>query len=480
MSDSQWRRVSPLSVVFYLAQLARAAARQIVQLTVPAAAVLAGTGGITAERVYGLGLLVAAGAVATAIARYANFRFFLGDESIVIRSGVFSRNQLNIQYDRIQAINDSQNPVYRLFNLVNLKLDTPGSAESEADLPAVSPDIAQTLRERVRAAGSARGAGAGDGAPETAQVVHSLGTLDMLRIGLSSRTVLVFLAVIPWLLDTVGERFSRQYTPEYLFNRATGAIYRTLDLSPAATLATLVVALLVVLGAVSIVAAMLRFNGYTLTQDGSSFSSRAGLLTVRSHAVATRKIQCLTLRRSMMLGLFSGTRLTAFPAASYQQEDGPFLVPFATGQQAVALARRLWGNDCRELSLTADGDYLPVDRRYKGYLFLRRGVIPAAGLGAFLLLSGDYTGGQLLAGAAAAVAWLLAVAAGAELHWRRLGIERAGDGIAVRRGLIGWQVDSFPARKVQSVEVTQTFLQRRRQLASLRLSLAQQPFLMPV
>ena len=41
------------------------------------------------------------------------------------------------------------------------------------------------------------------------------------------------------------------------------------------------------------------------------------------------------------------------------------------------------------------------------------------------------------------------------------------------------QVDSFPARKVQAVEVTQTFLQRRRELASLRLSLASRTIVVP-
>ncbi|MEM9057304.1 MAG: PH domain-containing protein, partial [Pseudomonadota bacterium] len=156
MTEAPWRRVSPLAVLFYLAQLARVAVRQGFQVAVPAAAVLASTGGFTAGRLYLAAAVAAVVACVVAVARYVNFRYRIGDDSIVVRSGVLAKNQLNIRYDRIQAINASQSPVYRLFNVVNLQLDTPGSAQSEADLPAVGPDIVDTLRERVRAAGRAR------------------------------------------------------------------------------------------------------------------------------------------------------------------------------------------------------------------------------------------------------------------------------------------------------------------------------------
>ena len=88
--------------------------------------------------------------VISSIVRYWFFRYKIDDDSILIREGVIRKTQLDIKFDRIQAINTQQNVIFRAFDLVTVKLDTAGSAKQEGHLPAIKTALADSLKERIR------------------------------------------------------------------------------------------------------------------------------------------------------------------------------------------------------------------------------------------------------------------------------------------------------------------------------------------
>ncbi len=57
-------------------------------------------------------------------------------------------------------------------------------------------------------------------------------------------------------------------------------------------------------------------------------------------------------------------------------------------------------------------------------------------------------------------------------HYKRYGVLVTQDGIALRRGFVGYRITAFLHRKVQRISLTQTLLQRRKGLATLRFYLA--------
>jgi len=75
--------------------------------------------------------------IAISIIRYWFFRYQITDDSILIREGVIKKTQLDIKFDRIQAINTKQNILDRAFDLVTVKIDTAGSSKQEGHLPAI-------------------------------------------------------------------------------------------------------------------------------------------------------------------------------------------------------------------------------------------------------------------------------------------------------------------------------------------------------
>ena len=81
---------------------------------------------------------------------------------------------------------------------------------------------------------------------------------------------------------------------------------------------------------------------------------------------------------------------------------------------------------------------------------------------------------SLGAGPAAAVflAWIPINGLIAWMKYRRFGYRVTSDGMLLRRGFVGFRVTAFTHRKVQRVSVTQTILQKRKGLATLRVYLA--------
>jgi putative membrane protein len=71
-----------------------------------------------------------------------------------------------------------------------------------------------------------------------------------------------------------------------------------------------------------------------------------------------------------------------------------------------------------------------------------------------------------------ALLWIPACAFMVWQKYRRYGVLRGQDGLAVRSGLIGYRVVAWLHRKVQRISITQSPFQRRKQLATLRIFLA--------
>ena len=82
--------------------------------------------------------------------RYLFFRYRVTADSVLIREGVFKKTQLDIKFDRVQAVNTRQNIIYRAFGLVTVMIDTAGSGTQEGHIPAVRMALADGLKERIR------------------------------------------------------------------------------------------------------------------------------------------------------------------------------------------------------------------------------------------------------------------------------------------------------------------------------------------
>lgn len=492
-----WQRTSPFAIVFFVTRTVRNFGRSIVQLVATFGALL-----VLVERLpvgilaIPLGILAI---VASGVLQYWFFRFRLEEDRILIRQGVLQKTALDLPFDRVQGINVERSLIDRVLGLVTVSLDTAGSVAAEGQLPSVKTELADWLRTRVGAGLPARSVDAarGDdersadpvtsatarrmGAPD--EVVLKLTAGDIVRIGLANRNIVfaaAFLGLFSELmqfnegaLESAME--SAMESAEATF-RAADEIVRTLLVAGFA-LAGLIVVLAVVIGG-----AFLRYHDFTLWREGTAFRSRAGLLTQKEVVVETAKIQQLTLSQHILMRLFRGFRLRALPAALLAGEgsEGTGIsmaelleVPFLRDPKAEELRSSVFGREGRSLTLLPrDNRFVRVSPHYIRALALRISAVSAL-IGAFVLLSVGRAG---LAVSGGVLIWWLASMPPAALlawqRWRHQAFLHDDDGLASRSGFFGRRVDAFLFRKAQGVSVRQSPLQRRKGLATLQVQLA--------
>ena len=93
-------------------------------------------------------IAIAAVALSTigSLISYFTFYFRLEETELVMRSGLFNKTFRSIPFDRIQTISFTQNIIHRIFNVVQLDLDTAGSSGSELAIKALSHQKANSIK----------------------------------------------------------------------------------------------------------------------------------------------------------------------------------------------------------------------------------------------------------------------------------------------------------------------------------------------
>ena len=460
-----WHRTSPFAILFFVGKIVRVIAQNAWQSIAPLFVYISvGKEDLVTKLIVG-GIALAVAIAVGSVLSWLFFRYQILDDSVLIRSGVFKKKQLDIKFDRVQAVNTEQNPVYRFLNLVTVTFDTAGSSGDEGNLPAVTREFANDLRLQIgRADGSNRVVD--DDATEALEPLISLDWRDMIRIGLADRRALIVFALIGPLMEQMGDRIEG-YVEQALKSAAFGITQIGVS-TGILILIGVVIVMLLLFTLISIAAAFLRYHNFKLYLDGSTLRSHGGLLTRHEHSMDLQKIQTLRLQQGIVQIWLKRFTMTARQAISARKQGRKkvFTIPVVTAEQADVLRPLLFANEAGRLSQNPrDEGYLPVSAYYMRSRILFVGLLPALAFAA--IFAGEF-GPPGYAG----VVWLPVVAAFAWRNWKRAGYRFDNDEIIRRSGLFGYRTVGLLFRKVQRVTVTQSRYQRRKNLASLRMYMA--------
>ena len=86
---------------------------------------------------------------ALSIAAYYKFLYFIQGDEIIINKGILKKVNLNVPFDRIQAINTNQTLIHRIFNVASIEIDTAGSKNSEIKIDAINYEKAEALKNYI-------------------------------------------------------------------------------------------------------------------------------------------------------------------------------------------------------------------------------------------------------------------------------------------------------------------------------------------
>jgi putative membrane protein len=466
------RRLHPLSIVFALVA-------QLRTFALPGLAVLvtAGSAGWGWE-LWAMPLLLPY--ALAAVLKYVTFRYRYEPNELVIRSGLFFRNERHVPYARIQNLDAVQNVFHRLWGVVEVRVETGGGEEVEAKMSVLPLADFEEMRRRVFAGRSGEAGAAGsETLPALAapgRTLLALKPLDLVVCGLiQNRGVVVIMAgfgllwevgLMEGLIDRV---FGEEMSGRGVFRSVMKAVFGRggFPLGRIALMLGALAGLLLFIRFLSMVWSILRLYGFRITRDGDDLRTEYGLLTRVVATIPVRRIQTVTIKEGPLHRLFRRASVRVDTAGGGEEWGGgeskaqrEWLAPVLRRDALPGFLREV----LPEVDLAA-AEWQPSHprayrREVKGWLLVALGLsLPFAAL----LRWWD------LALLAVLVVWACVVARFHLAHYRWA---LAGGAVLLRSGWIWRQMSVARFAKIQAVSIHESPFDRRARMARVRVDTA--------
>lgn len=355
------QRLHPMSWLFVLVQSLR-------QFILPLGALVFFGEGDREELwpLIGVGVLVV-----MSVWQYATYRYGIGSDRLVVRSGLFERGLRVIPFARIHNVTLQQNALHRVFDVAEVRLESAGGNKPEAQMRVLRLADAMALEALVRHRGLApAAAGAADAQADSEPPLLHLPLGELLRLGVvSNRGMLVVGAgaaalsqfrpnALPDIVESAGGQ---------AFGWAREQSSTTFDFALLGIAVFATVVLLMRL--LSVVLALLQYHGFTLRERGPRLTVERGLLGRVRASVARRRIQAWTLREGLLHRLLARRSLEVDTAGAMADQTNARtfreLAPIATPAACDALITHLL-----PIARWPDLAWQPLDMRNAWRLFV--------------------------------------------------------------------------------------------------------------
>jgi putative membrane protein len=271
---------------------------------------------------------------------YYRFYYFIQQNELCVRSGVFRKTVINVPFDRIQSVDFNRNLAHQFLNVVSVQVDTAGSKGSELELDAIEFSKAEELRDfvlaykRAKLTETERATGTVPPIPripEKPELILSLSPKDLMKVGMSEnhlRTAGIIFAFFLGLADDLDQLLGWDVYGQLE--------HTTTAMSLVGILATLVAIPLFILISfmITMIRTVLRYYGLKFWREGQRFKVVSGLLTRKEKTIQKSKIQVIRWVTSPLKQLFGIYQMNIYQAANFDQhQDKSLAIPGCYQQQ---------------------------------------------------------------------------------------------------------------------------------------------------
>ena len=468
-APEEWRRTSPLSFVVSAILSLRSAG-------LPALAALIGTGAARQGWIVIVPALLALGLL-TAIFSFLvwrHFRYRLGDTDIRVERGLFSRTARSVPYERIQDVSLEQRLVPRLFGMVDVKFETGAGGKDEVRVRYVSTEEAQALRETVRAriSDTVTGTAETSAAEETSAVLFAMDRKRLVIFGMFEFSLVAFavLAGAAQQIDFLLPIGTWNYKTWLGLLGGSGHALQGVGLAAQVIGALLAVAALSLVGlATGFIRTVLRDYGFRLQDTPKGLRRRRGLLTQTDVIMPLHRVQALKLGTGIVRRRFGWHELGVVSLAQDAKAGNHIVVPFAKLDEiAPVVAATGFALPTAETAWRRPSGRFLIDRALLLFVPPCFAVLAVIGGGQWL----GFGPQAMLPAVVALLALVGLIIVRARFRWRHDRHAIESDRLFVRQGWLARRLDIASAVKLQSVEIFQGPLARRRSYANVKFGLA--------
>jgi putative membrane protein len=466
------RKLHPISLLLNLAA-------RLKDLLIPLVVVLFASRSNGYEAI--VSLIIGGIALVGSLWNYFSYSYRYDEDDLVVRSGMFFRNERHIPYTRIQNIDAVQNVVHRFFNVAIVQVQTGSGAAPEATMNVLRMEDLAEMRARVleerRIAAPATDVAPVDASapivrPAPTRLLHIpprelmlAGFIENRGMALIVGTMGVLSQIDP-LEKWFEERLLPEIAPQWIQDAfETGATGRGPAIVTGIVMLFLVATLLV--RVLSTVWAVIRLHDFTLVRDGNDLRAEYGLFTHVTATIPVRRVQTISVHQRWLhrkLGRAAIRVTTAgasgIPGEGEKSADREWLAPIIRTSEMRALLHEI------DPSLELDEiQWTPAHPRAAWRMIRVSAVWGAAIAGVSALFVGWWSlliGGLL---GARAIARARGIA-------HNLGCAIVGDRVAFRSGWLHRVVSVARFERIQSTLCFQTLLDRRAGMASVSVDTA--------
>jgi putative membrane protein len=410
--------------------------------------------GVTIPMVIGLVLLLL---LIHSILFYLNFYFYVEENQFILKKGYLRKKVLSIPLERIQSVNTKQNILQQLLNVYSLEIDTAGSAGKELKIYSLSGSYADHLTQFLQ---SHKENKIEDKSELNSDIIGEeeilkLSPSDLLRIGISQNHLRTGFFIVAFGSQIVGQI-------QDLFKKQTDAYSDSVQnyMSNSGILFFTALALFFIVASIlaTLLITFIRHYDYKLVKHQKSYRITAGLINKRKVLLPFSKVQQLNWETGPIKKLFGIFKLSFKQAVSKQMKQKQVAdAPGCLKHHIISIRDEIFKGD-----LPDNSEKVYAHRRYFILLWLQRGLFPAL----IPIALSIYEPMWLIAGGS----WLILSALYCRMAVRKRYFQFNNTQLIVGKGAINtvWQqAESF---KTQSVDFRQSFFQKRRGLASLRVN----------
>lgn len=475
----KWHRLSPIAILYFIASGIKLAANNLIYL-IPALALsyssVKNNPQIWFPALFTVLILI----TVFSFFQYYFYTYRLINDTVEIRSGVFSKKHIDLPFTRIQNVTLEQPIYYRLFDFTCLQLDTAGSAKQEAKIVALPTLKSEQLKAQIlkKLEAPSWNAETSKVKPlENGEVILNTRSMgDLIIHGITNNRVWIILGILAPLYDNIAAVIMPTLQAVGIdlgswFDIKTHAIWM---LGLKALALTLLV--MMCLSLLSVFGSILIFYGFTLSRTQDQYVRRCGLFTRQEINMRLSRLQMIVSKQDWLDVLLKRTNLelrqnsSGFSSTNdMAKNSNKIIVPSVKPHESEGIIK-----DAFNASNMVDITYTAISKRFLVHQYVCK-LMPLAALSiGGLLTIPELQGSQYIV---AAILIILSVLMWC--RWKRWGFAQDQHYIYLRKGLLGVDYYCFPIHKVQQTAFKQSLLMKRSKLASARFLLASGPLEIP-
>lgn len=389
-----------------------------------------------------------------AFIKLKTFKYYVLDQSLIIEFGLFKKEKINIPFKKITSVNIEERFLHQPFNLGLMKIETAGSNKTEGEIPSLELNKAIALKEYIL-----------NHSVSDHQVVETIENPPLLRM--SSKEVLIYgitnnhLMTSIWVIGIAWVYFWRLrevFGKEWVNNITTNYIFHWQNLSFYLLFAMVVFIIAIF---VSVIRNFLRFEGFTLYQDTLSYQYKAGLIDKRNHIIPYKKLQFLRVKTNWWRKKWNiytiSLRQTQGGRGEKQNSKTEASFPVFSKERYIKFLNTYY----KDLSETSSANKIHFS------YWIRLSIFPIIiTFLAFIAFSWYYKTTWMLLGVIPIILYQI-IANMIFVKKYRYFINE--DALQIESGLWGKKIELIQWKNVQNVIITQTILQRRKNLCNIQL-----------